>query len=83
MVCIDLSPAYRALIKRYFPNAKIVADRFHVIRIAQHHFLKLFLEIAPEITKHSGFLATLRKHPDRLTLDQKEKLQYLFSKYPT
>jgi len=82
MVCIDLSSSYRALIKRYFPNAKIVADRFHVIRIVQYHFLKLFREIAPEITKHSGFLAALRKHPDRLTPDQKTKLQYLFAKYP-
>ncbi len=28
VVCIDLSPSYRALIKSHFPNAKIVADRF-------------------------------------------------------
>src|SRR5690348_12323960 len=29
VVLIDLSETYRSIIKRYFPNANIVADRFH------------------------------------------------------
>jgi transposase len=29
---------YRALLEKHFPNAKIVADRFHVIRLINHHF---------------------------------------------
>lgn len=29
VVCMDLSSSYRSLVKRYFPNAKIVADRCH------------------------------------------------------
>jgi len=33
VICIDLSSRYRYLIKCYFPNAKIVADRFHIIRL--------------------------------------------------
>src|SRR5258705_12137095 len=33
IVCIDLSSSYRQLVRKYFPNAKIVADRFHVIRL--------------------------------------------------
>jgi transposase len=33
VVCMDLAPAYRALVRKRFPNAHIVADRFHVIRI--------------------------------------------------
>jgi transposase len=82
VVCIDLSSAYRALIRRYFPNAKIVADRFHVIRIVQHHFLELFRQIAPEIKKQRGFLAALRKRPDRLTPSQRERLHGLFASHP-
>ena len=27
VVCIDLAPSYRALVRKYFPNARIVADR--------------------------------------------------------
>lgn len=32
-VTIDLSPTYRSFIKGYFPNAKITADKFHVLRL--------------------------------------------------
>ena len=28
VVCIDLSSPYRRLIQRWFPNARIIADRF-------------------------------------------------------
>jgi transposase len=28
---MDLSSTYRAIVRKHFPNAQIVADRFHVI----------------------------------------------------
>jgi len=82
LVCIDLSSSYRAIIRRYFPNAKIVADRFHVVRIMQHHFMELFRQIAPEIKKQRGFLAALRKKPGTLSTRQHERLRWLFTQYP-
>ena len=33
MVCIDLCAAFRSVVARVFPNAKVVADRFHVIKL--------------------------------------------------
>ena len=33
MVCMDLCQHYRSIVKEVFPNARIVADRFHVIRL--------------------------------------------------
>jgi transposase len=39
VVCMDLATNYRALVRKHFPNARIVADRFHVIRIVNPHFL--------------------------------------------
>lgn len=30
---IDMSDSYRSLIKEHFPNAQIIADKFHVIRL--------------------------------------------------
>jgi len=39
VICMDISSPYRALARRWFPHARIVADRFHVIRSLQHHFL--------------------------------------------
>ena len=35
VVCIDLSSSYRAIVRKYFPNARIVSDRF---QIEQHSF---------------------------------------------
>ena len=82
VVCIDLSSSYRALIKRYFPNAKIVADRFHVIRVMQHHFMELFRQIAPQVGARNGLLAALRKRPDKLSPNQTRKLEILFQAHP-
>jgi transposase len=82
VVCIDMSASYRALIKRYFPRARIVADRFHVVRLVQHHFMDLCRQIAPTIKQHRGYLAALRKHPDRLTALQQQRLDELFVRFP-
>ena len=35
-VCMDLSSSCRTIVAKYFPNAKTVADRFHVIRMIQY-----------------------------------------------
>ncbi len=33
VVCMDLASRYRTLVRKHFSNARIVADRFHVIRL--------------------------------------------------
>lgn len=83
VVCIDLSSPYRRLIRTYFPNAKIVADRFHVIRLIIHHFMELARQIAPPIKHQRGLLAALRKRHDNLTKNDLFGLQNLFAKYPS
>ena len=57
VVCIDLSSNYRQLIQRYFPNAKIVADRFHVIRLMLHQCMQTYQEIDPKMKNQRGLLA--------------------------
>ena len=44
---MDLASVYRALVRKHFPKAQIVADRFHVIRLVNHHFLACWREIDP------------------------------------
>ena len=63
VVCIDLSSPYRALIRRYFPRARIVADRFHLVRLVYADFMDLVRAIAPQVTRHRGLLACLRRPP--------------------
>jgi len=41
VIVMDLSETYRRIAQQYFPNAMIVADRFHVIRLVNQHLLKL------------------------------------------
>ena len=82
VVCIDLSSSYRSLIRRYFPNARIVADRFHVVRLIIYHFMNLAREICPEIKHQRGILNAMRTNPENLKEKQKLRLEAFFSKHP-
>jgi transposase len=82
VVCIDLSSPYRSLIRRYFPKARIVADRFHVVRVIQHHFMQLARLLVVNLKNHRGNLAALRKAPEKLTEEQRSRLEKLFAAHP-
>ncbi len=38
-IVMDLSETYRYIARQYSPRARIVADRFYVIRLVNQHFL--------------------------------------------
>ena len=67
LVAIDLSSGYRSLVRELFPNAKIVADKFHVLRLP-----------TPSIIKHRraihGHRQDLRTR--RLLLKNRKDLDY-------
>jgi transposase len=82
VVVMDLSDTYRRIARRYFPNATIVADRFHVVRLINHHFLKVWREHDPEGGKSRGLLSLMRRHPWNLSDEQHGKLMRYLSQYP-
>lgn len=82
VVCMDLSATYRAVVKKYFPRARIVADRFHVIRLINHHFLACWREIDPVAGKHRGLVSLMRRHRRHLRPPQKVKLQAYLAAHP-
>lgn len=82
VVCMDLSSSYRALVHKHFPKAKIVADRFHVIRLVNLHFLACWREIDPVGAKHRGLLSMMRRHRHNLKPEQLVRLQAYFEKFP-
>lgn len=82
VVVMDLSETYRSIARKYFPNAQIVADRFHVIRLVNHHFLKLWQAIDPQGRKNRGLLSLMRRHHHNLQPAQRLKLQDYFSHFP-
>lgn len=57
VVCMDLSSTYRSIIKKHFPNAKIVADRFHVIRLIQHQCMMTYRELSNKVKNNRGNLS--------------------------
>jgi transposase len=74
VVCMDLAASYRALVRKHFPQARIVADRFHVIRLINQQFLACWREIDPVGSKHRGLLSLMRRHRENLTPVQHERL---------
>lgn len=67
VICIDLSSSYRSIVKRYFPHAKIVADRFHVIRLINHMCMQTYNSIDQSMRYQRGLLAALKTNPENLT----------------
>ena len=59
-----------ALVRKHFPNARIVADRFHVIRLINHHFLACWKELDPVGSKNRGLLSLMRRHRHNLKPEQ-------------
>ncbi len=75
---MDLSETYRRIVQKYFPQAQIVADRFHVVRLVNQHFLKLWQQQDPVGRKQRGLVSLMRRHPWKLSDVQKNHLgQYL------
>jgi transposase len=82
VVCIDLSNSYRSIIRRWFPRAKIVADRFHAIRLVGQHLLKLARQLCPPLGWNRAWLGLLRTRGDRLDPTQRQRLARLFAEQP-
>tara|TARA_R110002072_G_scaffold113200_1_gene242559 strand:+ start:266 stop:1279 length:1014 start_codon:yes stop_codon:yes gene_type:complete len=82
VVVMDLSETYRRIARRYFPNATIVADRFHVVRLINQHFLKVWQQHDPEGRKNRGLLSLMRRHQWRLSDEQQANLMTYLADYP-
>lgn len=79
-VVMDLSSQFRSVIKACFPHAKIVADKFHVCRLANWALESVRKEVQREFSDHrrkyfkkSRFLL-LRRYKNLKTPEQMEQL---------
>lgn len=82
VVVMDLSETYRRIARRYFPEATIVADRFHVVRLINHHFMKVWRDHDPEGGRRRGLISLMRRHPWHLRDDQHANLMNYLADYP-
>jgi transposase len=62
VIVMDLSETYRKIARDYFPKAMVVADRFHVVRLVNHHFLKAWSELDEVGRKSRGLMYLMRMH---------------------
>jgi transposase len=77
-----LATIYRSIVKLHFPNALIVADRFHVIRLINHHFLACWREIDPTGSNNRGLLSLMRRHRHNLKPEQLPRLLAYLAEHP-
>ena len=82
VIVMDLSSTYRSIARKYFPNAMIVADRFHVVRLINQQFLKAWAQFDPVGRKNRGLLSLMRRHEENLKPEQRLKLEFYFKTYP-
>jgi transposase len=82
VVCMDLSSTYRSIVRKHFPGAVIVADRFHVIRLILHQFLAVWRLLDPAGANNRGLLSLLRRHAANLKPEQRVRLDSYLQEHP-
>jgi transposase len=70
------------MIRRWFPNAVIVADRFHAVRLAGLHLMRVARQLCPELGWKRAWLGILRMRQDRLDPERRQRLTRLFTLHP-
>jgi transposase len=79
---MDMSETYRSIARRYFPNATIVADRFHVVRLINQHCLNVWKQHDPGGRKNRGLISLMRRHQWNLKDEQHANLMNYLAEYP-
>lgn len=81
-VLMDMSETYRGIVKKYFPNATIIADRFHVMRLVNHQFLRVWSTLDERGRKNRGLLSLFRRHSRNLSPEQKINFDRYLNEIP-
>lgn len=82
VVSMDLASNYRALVRKHFPRALIVADRFHVIRLVNQQFLATWSRLDPKGRLNRGLLSLVRRHEHNLRPEQRQRLASYLLEHP-
>jgi transposase len=82
VVCMDLAANYRSLVRLHFPHARIVADRFQVMRLINHHFLAGWRDIDGVGARNRGLLSLMRRHRHNLRADPQLRLAAYLAAHP-
>lgn len=83
----DMNPHFRAVARACFPNATIIADRYHVTRQVLWAMENVRKKEQKRLSKrHRTYFkrskSLLKKHIEKLTEEEKEKLAFMFELSP-
>lgn len=82
VIVMDLSETFRSIARKHFKQALIVADRFHVVKLVNHHFLKTWSDLDEVGRKNRGLLSLMRRHECNLSDEQRVRLREYLKKHP-
>jgi transposase len=80
-VTLDLSDSYKSFIKNFFPNAEMIADKFHVLRLLNPHINRRRKEITGDNRKNPVRKLLLRNGKD-LEYFEKKTLYLWLDQHP-
>lgn len=80
-ITMDLSGTYRSFAKSFFPNASIVADHFHVVRLLHPAINRRRKQITGDKRKHP-LRKLLLKNGTKLELFQRKAIYRWLEQYP-
>lgn len=82
-VCMDLSASYRSFAKDYFPNAKIIADKFHVVRLPMQSLQKYLKQVKTNTKEHKLRRKLLLKNSFKLDRETRARIYEWLEHHPT
>jgi len=79
-VCIDMKPSYLTVLEEIFPNAKIVLDRFHVVKemVRQVEEIRKIMQTNGRIGDKRMNRFLFAKNREELRPDEQQKLKKIF-----
>lgn len=81
VVSCDLGDAYPAGVRRNFPNACMVYDRFHVIKLFQEGMEKVLKRDMAENAELTRLRGLMRRNPANLTEEQTRKISHVLNDF--
>ena len=81
VAAIDMSPAYRLGVSEHLPNAQIVFDRFHVMKMAGEAVDRVRKHLCAQGADMTGALWALRGNEDSLSSKHRERREQLCKRH--
>ena len=82
LISMDMSPAYQSGASRFFPQAEIVFDRFHLMQMAGQALDEVRKELARQGADLKGSLWALRGNEWTRSEEQRQQRSALCNRYP-